>query len=490
MARFNLEELLKNQSPIFSGVSETDTGREQIEYIDIDRLEADPNNFYQLSGIEELAANIQLVGLQQPIRIRAGEAGQFVIVSGHRRRAALQLLAEEGHREFRQVPCIREQDEVSPAMRELRLIYANSDTRKMSDADIARQADRVKTLLYQLKEEGVEFPGRMRDYVAEACQISKSKLARLEVITKGLCPEYRTEFDAGKMPEATAYTMARLPEEFQQRIFRAAKKMPDAYTLEQIQKAYAGGTRWEPNFFCPDSGAPCHHGDTFLRHDLTERWNLCGGQKCCMECSYATTSYGPCDRACSKAKALKKAKADEEKAKEEDRKAKLQKDLRRQVAHSVRRIVMAADRAGLSEDTRLRTSPYNRNWTLEELRRQAEGEFGDLYLYDNEWSPKRLGNLVELSRTLQCSTDYLLELTDQLEPAEAGAAWRFGVPDKSGLYLGITGPMKMGGRLYWWNNELRRWEHPGVVLEVTPGISCWMTCPELPEGLSWNRDEV
>ena len=62
--------------------------REQIEYIDIDRIDDDPRNFYELSGLDELAANIELLGLQQPIRVRPGEEpGRYVIVSGHRRRA-------------------------------------------------------------------------------------------------------------------------------------------------------------------------------------------------------------------------------------------------------------------------------------------------------------------------------------------------------------------------------------------------------------------
>lgn len=44
----------------------------------------------------------------------------------------------------------------------------------------------------ELKEEGVEFPGRMRDHVAEACKVSKSKIARLKVIREGLDAGGRT----------------------------------------------------------------------------------------------------------------------------------------------------------------------------------------------------------------------------------------------------------------------------------------------------------
>ena len=96
---FDLSSLLKD-------VPDLGTGREQIEYIRLDALDEDPNNFYQLSQIPELAANIQLCGLQQPIRVRATGSGRYQIVSGHRRRAALVMLAEEEPQKWEEVACI------------------------------------------------------------------------------------------------------------------------------------------------------------------------------------------------------------------------------------------------------------------------------------------------------------------------------------------------------------------------------------------------
>ena len=58
----------------FTPVSDSDTtGREQIQYIDLDLLDADEANFYSIQGIKELAANIELCGLQQPLRVRPAE---------------------------------------------------------------------------------------------------------------------------------------------------------------------------------------------------------------------------------------------------------------------------------------------------------------------------------------------------------------------------------------------------------------------------------
>ena len=68
---------------VLGSVSNLDTGattdREQIEYIDIDLIDADDRNFYELPGIEDLAANIQLVGLQQPLRVRDGADRKSVV---------------------------------------------------------------------------------------------------------------------------------------------------------------------------------------------------------------------------------------------------------------------------------------------------------------------------------------------------------------------------------------------------------------------------
>lgn len=165
---YSLGDVLKQQlKGLGANVSNLDTsgGAQQIEYIDIGLLDGDPRNRRDLRGLEELAANIELLGLRQPLRVRENPdaPGRFIIVSGHRRRAALQRLVDDGGAEFARVPCIRDNPAQSSAMQELRLIFDNLDTQPYSDAEKAKIAARVEELLYVLKEEGLEFPGRMRD---------------------------------------------------------------------------------------------------------------------------------------------------------------------------------------------------------------------------------------------------------------------------------------------------------------------------------------
>ena len=412
-----------NLAAALAGVSKLDTsgGREQIEYIPLDRIDSDPRNFYKLGGLEELAASIELLGLQQPLRVRRNPdaVDRVIIVSGHRRKAALDKLAAEGRTDLQAVPCIREQTEGSDALQELRLIYANSDTRVLTSAELNRQAERVEQLLYQLKEEGMEFPGRMRDQVAAACKISAPKLARLKVIREKLVPEYMQFFEKDHLPEQTAYALARLPEDFQKRLASILSEVPSGRTVEKLLVKYNEGWRWEPELQCPD-GKPCKRGDTFLRRDCeAPGWaSWCGGQTCCLECKNAKADYSPCDRMCSKAKAQRKAKKDAEEEAAHKRKQKNGRKCQKETQVYARRLLPAINAAGLPEDEIIRWD-YGR-YTVGEVRQWASGEFDDpAGWYRARLTPGECRADVEMSQLLGCTTDFLMGLTDDFRlPAD------------------------------------------------------------------------
>ena len=202
------------------GMSVSAPETEQIELLPLDLIDPDPNNFSSLEGIDELAANIETVGLLDPLRVRpVGE--RYTLVSGHRRRAACMLIRDGGSEMFKNgVPSIVERGEASDALRELRLLSANSATRIMSDADLSKQAERMTAVLYQLKQEGYKFPGKMRTIVAQACQVSESKLARLHAIRANLCEPMLGMFDKGRLNESVAYRISQETPETQERIWK------------------------------------------------------------------------------------------------------------------------------------------------------------------------------------------------------------------------------------------------------------------------------
>ena len=240
MGKFNIGSFAASLSET---VSKLDTPAPQLQYIELDLLDAHEANFYavDVSKLDTLADSIAMDGLQQPIVVTAGENGHYTVLSGHRRRAAIRKLVEEdGREDLRRVPCLVKTYQ-SPALAELQLIMANSTARVLTSAEVMHQAQRMEELLYQLKEEGYSFPGRMRDQVAEACQVSASKLARLKVINSRLCSEYMDLFNQDKISENVAYAIAKLPQDFQRRIFKVAKEYPVARVVEALTEEYKKG---------------------------------------------------------------------------------------------------------------------------------------------------------------------------------------------------------------------------------------------------------
>lgn len=484
--KFNVMDVLGEQ---LAGVAELNTsGPEQIEYIDIDLLDGDERNFYQLSDIDELADNIQMCGLQQPIRVRAGEGGRFTIVSGHRRRAALAQLVEKGLDQFRRVPCIRETDDVSPALQELRLIFANSSTRKLTSAEISEQSKRVEALFYQLKEEGYEFPeGRMRDAVAAACNTHGSQIARVRVIDARLVDELTAMWKRNELPEQSAYTLAKLPPNMQHRIFTAFPKIPTGSTLENLLRLYKDrGYRWDPRMTCPD-GKVCKRGDAFLRHDAECCvCDVCGGQTCCLECRQATAECYACDKACSKAKAKRKEALDANKAAKKAEDDRRMRKLERETQASAARLARAADAAGLPDKTTVIWPRYGGCYTAGHLRALAAGNFGGNRMYVNEFEPDNIGDVAKAAKALHCSADYIVGLTDELTPPTLPegqlmiSGWMPGSttpaePGEFAVYIDLDG--KLIPQFFRWTGS--RWEmRTGTVPQVP--VVWWMRLPPVP----------
>lgn len=437
MAKFDMGEFAKT---LAQPVSDSDTGREQIEYIDVDLLDSDPGNFYELLDLDGLADNIATIGLQQPIRVRDGENGHAVIVSGHRRVAAVRKLVEDGRTDLREVPCIRDKGDASPALRELRLIYANSSTRALSSSEVSQQAEKVRELLYQLKEEGYEFPGRMRDHVAEACKISKSKLARLDVIRKGLAPDIRKAYWDGpqskSLSEDAAYTLARLPVDIQRQMVDAYRgqdqgnsglKYLYASTVEAVAKSVnkiiVGKVK------CPD-GAPCSHKDAQVAHAIKvkvkSRWSGCECEcGCCAKCSSLQSCKDLCPNLIGKQKELKAAAKAERQREAAEKEARQRPDIER-VGAIWQRFGALRERAGLTPKQYFEKidCPYSglieRTESLEAGRERIELNEGLPFGYSVSLSG--VDRWVAAADALGCSVDYLMLRTNEPRMADEVAA--------------------------------------------------------------------
>lgn len=407
-------------------VSKSDTGRELVQ-ADIDDLVSNDANFYAVDEdkLEELKNSIALSGIMDPPTVTRTEDGKYRLISGHRRTAAVRALVKEGREDLRKVPVFVRSPK-SAAMEELELIMANSTARVLTSAEISQAAQRVERLLYDLKEQGVEFPGRMRDHVAEACNVSKTKLANLHMIEENLISGFKQQWALGKLPDVTALELARCEPDLQMRLldaFARTKEFPTSAGIVQVRELAEKGAVWHPSnhLHCPDGKwCPNSRDDATLRHDaLCPSWGgYCRGTKCCMDCPSGANaqSWNACDQMCSKAKQYRADKNADEKQKEEDAKEKTQRVYRAGVQRKAARLVRAIDAAGLPDDTKLTFANYSAYKTVGKIRAYANGDFGDDYFYGTDVLDPDAKHVPELCEKLKCSADYLLGLTDELQP--------------------------------------------------------------------------
>lgn len=467
-------------------VSESDTP--QLIYVPLEDLIADDQNFFSMSEIPDLASNIELCGLQQPLRVRRS-GDKFRIVSGHRRHAALQMLVRDGKTSFSTVPCIEETDEASPAMQELRLIFANSATRKLSSADLSEMAERVERLLYQLKEEGVEFPGRMRDQVAAACQTTGTKLAELKKIRECLKEPFQSQFKENKITQSAAYGLARLPDYVQEDLAAAlgrAKNPVAGVAVDNLLRSWKEYYKVSSNRVCAKSALACDNVKGFLKATAKSAysWQYCDG-RCCCDCR----DRHECAGACQYAKELNK-QDDADRAAEKAREKKQQE--KKTAAHKAanqkiaQRLIRAIDAAGLDDETRVR-SDYG-SISVKTMRNYAIGDFGERSIYsDDNLTPYYAAGVRELAEQLHCSADYILGLTEDLRPAEPCegqlhiAAWMPGgttpAHDCTVVLEFAISESKVVQRLGRFNAAARRFElNRGDAVEMEP--IRWIELPE------------
>lgn len=428
MAKFDLGAFAQT----LRTVPETGTeGSERIEYIPLDQLHEDRRNFYAVSGVDELAANIQLCGLMDPLRVSKAEDG-YTIVSGHRRFAALSLLAKEDPR-FAQAACIVDSSAESPQMQELRLIYANADTRRMSSADIARQAERVQELLYELKEQGVDFPGRMRDHVAEACKISKSKLSRLEAIRSHLAPDIRKAYwdgpEKGRLNEAAAYSLSRLPEDYQRQVVDAYRrgecgdpglKWLTAGAVDKIRDDIEAAE----DLLCKAHGKKCLNSLGKVHHIIQSRikspysYSTCA-RACCRTCA----SFVSCKDVCPRLKdAQQQARADSRAQAQQEKAARAAKEAPaiEQIRAIWQRFAALRKQAGLTPDEY--KGKIDCPWMMPE-RDMLDQESGTAKVTPDTLLPygghaylPDIRRWAAAADALGCSVDYLMMRTDDLRP--------------------------------------------------------------------------
>lgn len=404
----------------------SDSDRMRIVQIPLAELVPDERNFYRISNVDELAASIELVGLEQPLLVSRRDDGRYGILSGHRRFAALSQLAEQGKKQFETAPCIEAPEDADPLELELRLLLGNANSRQLVPIELSRQAKRLEQLLRQVAAQtGDKVAGRKRDLIAKMLGVSPTKLAELDVIRTRLREPFAGQFARNELTQSAAYNLARLPGNVQDDLAEAlgsrgkpVEGVAAERLLRQRKGLYAQAQR--P---CMATGCSCGNLLGFLRGVARplHGWESCDGGRCCCDCPHRKDCSGVC--------AVAKKQNAEDKTREQARKqdaaaetAKQRKAYAESNARLAGRLVRAADAAGVSDETVIA------GMQLRALRQWSKGDVPEARCYAADTvTPCATYHVLGAAKTLHCSTDYILGLTEELRPAPT--------PEEGQLYL-------------------------------------------------------
>lgn len=286
--KFDMSEFL---APV-DGVPESGTTRE----IAVDDILDNPLNFYPRPDngkLAELIESIQSNGLLEPPTVVPTGEGKYRLISGHSRMNAVRLLAAYKDtavaERFQRVLC-RVLPIMTTEQEECAVIEANRQ-RVKSPALLAEEAERLTKIYIKRREAGEELPGRIRDRVAEAMKVNKTKLANLSAIKRGLkVPGIVRKWEEGELSEAAALEIARMDDETQYRLLDWVIDNHRTWTINNVRKF-----RFCWNFCkhkCPDTGGFCPNAERMYADRYRYGEWRCGG--CCRECLSRDTCSSAC----------------------------------------------------------------------------------------------------------------------------------------------------------------------------------------------------
>ncbi len=184
----------------------------QIIQIPIGLLDDHPgNSIYEINdeNVRELAGSIKLYGVLDPLKIKAN-GDRYLIISGHRRKRASQLVGLES------VPCIITEDDIND---EEILIEHNRTSREKTIMEKAREIRRIKELRGERrgrKKSGEKNGNDCRFF--EEFNISE-RTFRLYDKLNDLIPELQCLIDAGSLGVNAGERLASLDAEAQKELF-------------------------------------------------------------------------------------------------------------------------------------------------------------------------------------------------------------------------------------------------------------------------------
>ena len=267
----------------------------ELRELPVEDVHPNPGNFYppiDANAMEDLQESIQANGVLEPLLVLRDGDG-YRLISGHNRLRAvrhLHLYGPDAQR-WATVPC-----RILPPMDKLReqtaIIEANRQ-RKKTPQVLQQEAEELTRLYTERKKAGEELPGRVRDRVAEALQISAARASRLAAIKTGLkVSGFQRMWKDGDINESVAYEISKLDLDHQYRLLdyhidnHRPLTIPNVRRFGVIYDKLCKGA-------CQVTGRACEIADQ--QYDAFFRggeWTGCAG--CCKNCNRRDTCATVC----------------------------------------------------------------------------------------------------------------------------------------------------------------------------------------------------
>lgn len=451
---FSVEKYMGTMQP----VPDSDTA-----WISLGDIYLNPKNFYPKpdpKALEDLAESIDANGiLEPPTVVRDGE--QFRLISGHSRIEAVHLLQIKAPEDPRwsKVLC-----RILPPMtedQELAAVIEANRQRVKPTWILAEEAERLTKAYTKRKEAGEDLPGRIRDRVAEAMQVNKTKLANLSAIKNGLkVPGIIEAWKQQRIPEAAALEIARMDLNMQYRLLDWIIEKGRSYTINEVRMFR---TVWSAcREKCPETAGFCPNAERM--------YNVCyrGGEWNCAGCCKSCLNVDSCTAVCQYVK-----------------KAEPEPEIKKNPAAKDPRLAgdtMVSAFCSRVKDLRVQTGLSRKEFA------ESIGEYPNTYSAWENASMAGSCSIPKLALCLGTTTDYLFGLTDDPKlPASmpegqlAICGWMPGGTNPGPEPGWCVGIMPLAGmeptpRSLWWSGTEWLFQPGGVDIRLQPLV--WMRLPE------------
>lgn len=208
---------------------------DSIKMLDIDELHESADNFFVVERIDEFADTIlSQGGVKDNLIVTPLESGGYEIISGHRRKAAVQYLLDKGEDISRYLPCLV-QEYTNDGDKKIDLVLMNISARQISDSELWQSYETLNAILKERKDSGEKF-GRIREKLSELLGVSSAQVGKIQNIENNAIYEIKAAVKNGDISISTANEIAKLDDETQKELSSSDLNEVTNKDVKELQK--------------------------------------------------------------------------------------------------------------------------------------------------------------------------------------------------------------------------------------------------------------